>query len=530
MIKALFRKQFAELIAQFSKNKTGSQASAKRGLVTFLVLFIVLYISLGTTFFMFGKELIGGLSQATFPLYYMLVGLIATAVGLLGSVFNAYSTIYEAKDNEMLLSLPIPPRRIVFVRVISLCVMTLLYGGAVLFPSTLAFLIYADTTVLGRINALILFLPLTLLIEAVTVGIAYVVAIIARKVKNKKAVVLVLSIVLTLLFYFIYFRAQNAVTQLVALGEIPAAAKYALFFYYAMGRASQGSALGMLIVVATAGAAFALALFLLSKNFVKFITAKKTPNAKGKKGVVKYATMRRSLFKREWKIFSGSPTYVMNSAFGVLFLIAVPIFAIVKAGSIREIIVSLNEVFPNSNGVGIAAMISIFTSGMCCVTAPSISIEGKRLYVLRSLPIPTMEVFFAKLAVHMAVVLPGALFMNITLAAVLRADALCWVFMILLPIVHALFTALVGLCFNITFPVLDWTDEMTAIKSGASVLISVFGAMILNLILGGLYFAAVLFVKDGIYLVILTLLYGLGCYLMLRWLATKGKAKFEKLG
>jgi len=285
----------------------------------------------------------------------------------------------------------------------------------------------------------------------------------------------------------------------------------------------------MLVACLTGAAAFGLALFLLSRNFVKFITSKKSLSVKGKKGVVKSATMRRSLFMREWKLFSSSPAYVMNSAFGVIFLIAVPIFAIVKASALRGAAQAFAAYFPNASGVGIAAMVLIFTSGMCCITAPAISMEGKRIYVLRSLPVPTMDIFIAKLLVHLAVVLPGALFMNITLAVVLRADVMSWIFMILLPVAHALFTACIGLCFNVTFPVLDWTDEMTAVKSGVSVLISVFGAMILNLLLCGAYFLIVQLFRDGVYLLLLTLLYSVGAAIMLSWLKAKGVKKFEKL-
>ena len=223
MIKALFRKQFSEVFSQFSRNRNGAQSTPKRGLIIFLAIFGVLYLSLGVSFFMMSKEMLKGLTETTFPLFYMLIGMIATAVGLLGSVFNAYSTIYEAKDTEMLLSLPIPPRNIVFVRVTTLYAMTLLYAGAVLLPAALAFLIYGHPTVLGGINAIFLFLPLTLLVEAVTLGIAFLVAAIARKVKNKKTVVMVFSVLITLLFYVIYFKAQNAVSYLTSLGEIPAA-------------------------------------------------------------------------------------------------------------------------------------------------------------------------------------------------------------------------------------------------------------------------------------------------------------------
>ena len=120
--------------------------------------------------------------------------------------------------------------------------------------------------------------------------------------------------------------------------------------------------------------------------------------------------------------------------------------------------------------------------------------------------------------------------MNVTLAAILGADALSWIFMLLLPFANALFTALVGLCLNIDFPVLDWTDEMTAVKSGVGVLIAVFGIMITNVLLMGPYFALVPFCSDGVYIALLTVLYGIASLIMIYWLKNVGRKKFENLG
>ena len=43
-------------------------------------------------------------------LYFAVMGLMAIAVGIIGSVFSTYSTLYLAKDNDMLLAMPIKPR------------------------------------------------------------------------------------------------------------------------------------------------------------------------------------------------------------------------------------------------------------------------------------------------------------------------------------------------------------------------------------------------------------------------------------
>ena len=68
MIKALFRKQFTELISQFSRRRNGEQGTPKRGIILFSVIFGILYCSLGFTFFTVSKEMLNGFTEATVPL------------------------------------------------------------------------------------------------------------------------------------------------------------------------------------------------------------------------------------------------------------------------------------------------------------------------------------------------------------------------------------------------------------------------------------------------------------------------------
>ena len=56
------------------------------------------------------------------------MGLLATVLGIVGSAFMAYSGLYEAKDNELLLSMPVPTSYILASRVASLFVLDLFYA------------------------------------------------------------------------------------------------------------------------------------------------------------------------------------------------------------------------------------------------------------------------------------------------------------------------------------------------------------------------------------------------------------------
>lgn len=65
-------------------------------------------------------------------MYFALMGLIAILLGTFGSVFNTFSGLYLAKDNDLLLSMPIPVSVIVASRLISVYIMGLMYSAVVI--------------------------------------------------------------------------------------------------------------------------------------------------------------------------------------------------------------------------------------------------------------------------------------------------------------------------------------------------------------------------------------------------------------
>jgi ABC-2 type transport system permease protein len=79
-----------------------------------VALFFVFYIAivfgvLGGMFFILATNLCGPMiSLEVGWMYFLLMSLIALILGIFGSVFNTYAGLYLAKDNDLLLSLPIP--------------------------------------------------------------------------------------------------------------------------------------------------------------------------------------------------------------------------------------------------------------------------------------------------------------------------------------------------------------------------------------------------------------------------------------
>ena len=530
MLKALFRKQFAEIFAMFFKGNRSGRARSKSGGFVFIGVLLLSFVGMGVIFFSVSKSLIVGATEEMSFLYYFAIGLIAVAVGLLGSVFNAYSTIYNAKDNELLLSMPIPPRHIVFVRITSLAALSFLYESVVLVPAFIARVTYKPFGALVVVNHLLLFLFVTLFVVALTLLLAFAIAVIARKVKRKSLVTVITSLLFVLLYYFCYFKAQNVLTELMKLTEVPSYVRKGLFLFYYMGLAAEGDPIGMLIFASVATAAFTLAYVVITLLFRRFSVARSSASVKGKVGApVRSAKPRVALFKREWKRYLSLPVYILNCSLGTLMMALLGVIVYVKADALTVLLVPLRETFPNMNGAVLAATMLFLLVAMNDLTAPSISLEGRFLWLIRSLPVSTADVFRAKIELHLVLTVPPALFTTSAFVYALRPDVMSAILLFLSVPTFVLLTACFGLMMNLMKPFLDWKNETIAVKASVSVLVSIFGTFAFVLLLAGLFLPISARISDRWYLLFLTVLFAVGDVLLLKWLRASGTKRFEAL-
>ena len=60
-------------------------------------------------------------------------------MGVIGSVFNTYASLYQAKDNDLLMSLPIPALYILLIRVAGVYIVGLFYQLLVMIPTAIVY-------------------------------------------------------------------------------------------------------------------------------------------------------------------------------------------------------------------------------------------------------------------------------------------------------------------------------------------------------------------------------------------------------
>ena len=162
------------------------------------------------------------------------------------------------------------------------------------------------------------------------------------------------------------------------------------------------------------------------------------------------------------------------------------------------------------------------------MATPSVSLEGKSLWLAQSLPVKPWQVLRAKLKVQLALTVLPALVPLACMAFILPVTAA-------LPLVFAetlayiAFSACLGLTLGVARANLTWTSELMPIKQSLAVTIALFGGWLYAIVFAGLYLWQGWKLGAAAYLAIAAAVTLAVTALLLRWLKTKGAQRFAML-
>ena len=530
MLKALFHRQFLELKSRLIRTRNGQKPSKGR-----ILLFALLYIYVfGIFAFLFGtmaSELCAPLVEAGLGwLYFALMSLMAVFLGVFGSVFNTYTGLYRSKDNDLLLSMPIPPWEILFVRLCTIGLLGLLFEALAFVPAVVVYAVQAPFSAPGLVFQILLIFELALLVTVLTCLLGWVVALIAGRMKHKTFATVALSLLFMGAYFYFYSSAYKILGAILMNTEkISAVMRSWLFLFYHVGRAAEGNVLSMLLVTAVIAVLFGLTVWILGRSFSKIATDQRgAAKAVYREKRAKTWSVQSALLFKEFRRFLSSPVYMLNCGFGTIFMLVAPIAAGVKADALRDVL----AVF----GDGIVPLLPLILAAALCMlasmndsTAPSISLEGRSLWIVRSFPVRAWDVLAAKLKLHLILTVPLLVVSSAVFAFVFRLSVpgaiLATVAGVLFVVVEGCF----GLAMNLLMPNLTWTNESVPVKQSAPVMLTLFGGWGLVVLLGVLYIPLSEVLAPTLYLALVcVILLALSVFLLL-WLKKSGVRRFEGL-
>ena len=462
-------------------------------------------------------------------MYFSFAALLAFALMFLGGVFMTKAQLFEARDNELLLSLPIRPLDILLSRLALLWLIAVLSGLLVGLPALLAWPKALKAS--GVVSFVLLYLALLpFLCLELSALFGWIIHRVSARFGHKPLVTVLLWLLFLGGYLALCFSMKDLLGRLAANPLKLAALLRSRGPLAWPGRAvspGEPAALGKLALLSLPP--FALVVFLLAKTFVRTATDRRSL---GKKRYVERRTEGLSpagaLLLRELRRLWSCPVYLFNAGLGLVVALFGAAALLFRTAAVRALLAG--EYAPVA---GMLPLVSIpalcFLASMIYLTAPSVSLEGRTFWILRSLPVDAREILRVKLLLQLLVAMPPILLLSAAAAFVLRTGGLLLLLQLLLPALYCLLSALVGLVMNLLFPNFDWVNETQAVKSGLSVLLTMLIGMAASAAPALVYVLARGRVSPELLGCLTALLTALGCLFLYRWLMRRGAKRLEEL-
>ncbi|MBO7625430.1 MAG: hypothetical protein J6S82_09050, partial [Bacteroidales bacterium] len=236
-----------------------------------------------------------------------------------------------------------------------------------------------------------------------------------------------------------------------------------------------------------------------------------------------------ALLRKEFKRLTSSTTYMMNGALGTFMMPVAAVLLLIKADTLQE----FATLFPADYlSLGLAAAIALLCT-INMVSGSAINMEGKSLWVVRSLPVTGWQILKAKWKLHMLItIIPEAL-CCIAAGIAFRIHPLPVLLIFLFATGFCGFSAALGLSINLLKPNLNWTNETAAVKQNFGSMVCMYAEWFFLLLIAGvayLWYKVMNRLPDTRwFLAIAAACFMLLCAGMLHRLKHKGVQRLEQL-
>ncbi len=430
-------------------------------------------------------------------------GFALTMVSLVTLIFSFLKTsgyLFAFQDYDMLMSLPLSVKTIVTGKFLYMYLNNLLFSLAVMLPMGSAYLIYSfSLSFTVKAAACLMWIVAAVLAPLLPMTVAAVFGTIATAIGSKSRFKVLVQVVFMMIFVcglialniFLntmeigdngeFIHRIEDITQIVQQ-QVHRFYPISVLFDTAVNKQGILEFLGF--VVLSLGVYYLFAV-LVAKKYHTINTALMS---KGKKTVYhmkeqKARSVIASMVYKEWKRMLSSAPYLLNIGVGMLLSVVASVVCLTVG---RSMLMENEKVFKIILECRYSApfMVAIFLT-MSCTTSVSLSLEGKNLWILLSLPVSWKTILKSKMAFNMVFLLPAAFICTVCFGITLQLDALSFLLFFAALVSVISFSTVIGMFFNVCFQKYQWENEVEVVKQGMSVSLGILVNMFLQMILVG---------------------------------------------
>lgn len=455
------------------------------------IILLIIYISISLLFSMgFSSVLLleklkeSNMIFLFLPLFFSFASLLVFT----STIRTSKTNLYDSKDKDLLLSFPIKTKEIVIAKIFDMYTVSLLLSLLVTIPTFIVYIYNVEPSILFIIISFISLFIIPIIPTIIGGLFGYFIARITPKSNNKNIIEIILSFILMFSVIFIQFNMNTILNKLISSGNtINKIIKYVSYPSYLLNDALLNENILSFIyfILINLGLVYIFVL-IINKTYLKLISKFSEFNVsknKVKKELKSYSLMK-TLILKELNKYISSPIYITNSIFGIviLFITSCATFFIDKNEIIKMIGLS-----SNISTIHIVIFIYIFSIGMTNITASSISIEGSKFWIVKSLPINEKEIIYSKILFSLIIVVPIVVLSSIIIYISLGLSIIELLLLIIFSVLYSLVISKFGMLINLRFPKMDAKSDQIVVKQSMSSFISVMVPMILSFALIGVF-------------------------------------------
>ncbi|MBQ6476841.1 MAG: hypothetical protein IJI43_00140 [Bacilli bacterium] len=466
---------------------------------------------------------------------------VTSFMTIIEGIYKSGPILFNCKDDQLLLSLPIKRGTVLFVRILKFYIFELLFNSLFLVPLMLSYVGWAkniDWTFFLSGIVMVILLPvipivISCIIGSISIGIS-------SRFKYKNLVQIIISMIFLSGTMYLSLNTERVLNYLS--NHADNVNSIITKIYYPAGvygkLVTNFNIMDLLVFILINIVLSVLTIFILSKIYFKINSRLKKGTISKKKNLddlsIKSTSKTKSLIKKELKTFFNIPVFIINAGLGLFLFIIISIAIAVKFDSVIPMIEKMNmgsvlkDMFLGNKTVLILILIT-FTSFMTSITNSVISLEGRNINILKSLPIDTKEILLSKLYAALVITTPLLLVGDLILFIRFKISIIDSLLLIILSILLPLVSHFIGLIVNLKYPKLDAENSAEVVKQSTSSFISVMtgmGLLVVNIIV-----ISILTFKlsPTIISIIFVIIYSLVDYILYLYLTKKSIKDFNEL-
>ena len=277
------------------------------------------------------------------PLVIFLNSIMTTIEG----IYKTGPLLFNCKDDELLLSLPIKRRTILFIRVFKFYIFELIFNSLFLIPLIIAYINWSKNLELTFfLTSFIMIIMLPIIPITISCIIGVITSSMSSKFKHKNFAQIVFPILIILAVFYLSYN-MDSIFEYIAKNAT-SVNDFLIKLYYPAGvyakLTTNFNILDLITFILINIIIFIITIFILSKYYFKINSRLKNVSTSKKikidNLVIKTRKSNTSLIRKELNTFFKTPVFIVNAGFAlILYIIAVIGLCIKYIYKIRSIII-----------------------------------------------------------------------------------------------------------------------------------------------------------------------------------------------